>query len=920
VGGHLRKLGHASVPIVALGLVLATLAGAQVPTPEYEREDVNDYGGFYSVLAVGQGKSASALDLLGNQTVGAIPAEFQNQRGLYVDLGPLAQNVNAENFGRFFKPGRFGTPAGDIASYELPRPGVSIVRDRLNVPHVYGKTRADTMWGAGYATAVDRLFMIDVLRHTARGTLSELIGAGNNASTVKMDAAQLKIADYTEAELHKMIDDTVARAGAEGPLIKKDLDNYVAGINAFIAAAGQRPDKMPAEYAALGRTPTPWLETDTVAVASLIGGIFGKGGGSESIAAEALRAAQARFGGAAGRRIFDDFRGLEDPEAPVTTTRRFPFPGTGHVKSRAVALPDAGSVRDYDPLAAAGTSTAAASAGAHVPAWVRTLQTRGLSLAGPSSNATLVTAAHSKSRRPLMVAGPQVAYYSPEILMELDLHGPGIDARGVAFPGISLYVLLGRGRDFSWTATTATTDNVDEFVEKLCEPDGSAPTRNSTHYLYKGTCRPFKVQTRSLSTGPSLTAPTAPRRTYKLRLLRSVHGPVTRTATVGGAPVAIASARSTYFHEIDSTLAFYRLNSNLVHNARQFQRAFGTVNFLFNWFYIDDRDIAFIQSGWFPLRARGTDPSLPTWGTGAYDWRGFNPDTFDSRRASYASLPKQINPPRGYFANWNNKQAPGWHAADDVFGAYGSVHRSERLEDRVRAAIARGRIDLPRLVSVMGDAGTADLRGQEVYPLLRRVIGVPRNPALANAVRLLDQWVRRGSHRVDRDGDNSYDESAAVALMDAWWEPLLRGIYEPVVGKPFVEAVRRLNGFHDAPGPGGSAFFNGWYGYVEKDLRTLLGDRVRGRYSRRYCGRGSLSRCRATLLRTLGTAIAAAERRYGRPLAQLKVPATCASATPQRCDQIEFTTAGAIATPPIPWQDRGTYQQAVEVQGHGPRS
>jgi hypothetical protein len=27
-------------------------------------------------------------------------------------------------------------------------------------------------------------------------------------------------------------------------------------------------------------------------------------------------------------------------------------------------------------------------------------------------------------------------------------------------------------------------------------------------------------------------------------------------------------------------------------------------------------------------------------------------------------------------------------------------------------------------------------------------------------------------------------------------------------------------------------------------------------------------------------------------------------------------TAGAIATPPFPWQNRGTYHQVVELTGH----
>ena len=261
--------------------------------------------------------------------------------------------------------------------------------------------------------------------------------------------------------------------------------------------------------------------------------------------------------------------------------------------------------------------------------------------------------------------------------------------------------------------------------------------------------------------------------------------------------------------------------------------------------------------------------------------------------------------------SWNNKQAPGWRAADDQFG-FNSVHRSERLEDRVRAAIRGARkIDLPRLVSIMGDAGTVDLRGPEVYPWLRRVIGRPRDATERRLIGLLDGWVARGSHRVDRNGDNAYEDSGAVALMDAWWEPLMRGIYEPVLGQGPAERVRALLPFHDPPGPGGSAFFGGWYGYVEKDLRTLLGKRVRGSYSRRYCGRGSLRkgrgarrarlaslrRCRAIVVRTLDGRGGGAESRYAAPLESLRVPATCPEVTPPRCDQITFTATGAIATP-----------------------
>ena len=37
------------------------------------------------------------------------------------------------------------------------------------------------------------------------------------------------------------------------------------------------------------------------------------------------------------------------------------------------------------------------------------------------------------------------------------------------------------------------------------------------------------------------------------------------------------------------------------------------------------------------------------------------------------------------------------------------------------------------------------------------------------------------------------------------------------------------------------------------------------------------------------------------------------------CDEIAFMTAGAVGLPDIHWQDRPTFQQIVEVQGHRSR-
>jgi hypothetical protein len=69
------------------------------------------------------------------------------------------------------------------------------------------------------------------------------------------------------------------------------------------------------------------------------------------------------------------------------------------------------------------------------------------------------------------------------------------------------------------------------------------------------------------------------------------------------------------------------------------------------------------------------------------------------------------------------------------------------------------------------------------------------------------------------------------------------------------------------------------------------------------------------LRHTLAQAIAAMSAQQGPNPAKWKVLATCPSA-PSRCDQEVPVTAGAVATPPFPWQDRGTYHQVVEVSGH----
>ena len=68
----------------------------------------------------------------------------------------------------------------------------------------YGIGSGPVMYGAGYAGAQDRLFLMDVLRHTGRAELSSFVGGSR--SNREMDRTQWGLAPYTEADLQKQID------------------------------------------------------------------------------------------------------------------------------------------------------------------------------------------------------------------------------------------------------------------------------------------------------------------------------------------------------------------------------------------------------------------------------------------------------------------------------------------------------------------------------------------------------------------------------------------------------------------------------------------------------------------------------------------------------------------------------------------
>ena len=115
--------------------------------------------------------------------------------------------------------------------------------------------------------------------------------------------------------------------------------------------------------------------------------------------------------------------------------------------------------------------------------------------------------------------------------------------------------------------------------------------------------------------------------------------------------------------------------------------------------------------------------------------------------------------------------------------------------------------------------------------------------------------------------------------------------------------------FDDAPSDQnlGSAYQDGYYGYLSKVLRQALGRRVRGRYRMLRCADGRRAACAAAVRGSLAAAVDALTARFGSAS-----PATW-QADPRQ-DDIHFALAGTLVVGPIPWQNRPTFQQVVQIR------
>lgn len=285
---------------------------------------------------------------------------------------------------------------------------VDILRDVHHVPHVYAPTDYGAFFGMGYATAEDRLFQMEFGRRVMRGTLSEILDPGLYPKALMID----KRARYLGWAQHAA--DVARGVRAADPTAFHSLRSYAAGVNKRLVElriSGQWPPM----FATLGLTDMAnWTVADCLLSWWRIQQIF-EGPISAELSAELQQA------------------GVCPPPQLIDPTGAVVQQGW----SMPLCLEDL--CEEKFPLLGSGPMDFM-----------------------KASHNLAVHGSKTLSGFPLMLAKPQFDVFAPNVFYEIDVHGPTLASRGVAFPGCPAF-LVGWNEHIAWSFTSMGGDMRDLY-------------------------------------------------------------------------------------------------------------------------------------------------------------------------------------------------------------------------------------------------------------------------------------------------------------------------------------------------------------------------------------------------------------------------------------------------------------------------
>jgi penicillin G amidase len=587
-----------------------------------------------------------------------------------------------------------------------PPSTVTFMRDTFGVPYVDNADAAQASFALGYAAAQDRLWQMELVRRSAEGTLSEVLGPSD------LEADEIARRDgYTPQELETMYEQLPAST-------QERLNAFIAGVNLYISQAAASPLTMlPVEFLGVGFFPSPWTSVDLAASVVLIIKNFGTSGGGEIDNAAFYLQLLSEYSQSKARGIFDDFFWISDPDTPTTIpagSKRYPTPPTGkfsrYNSAQMAAITEWASQIEAADQTALQDSVAVSAVAARY----------GLPIGGKPhhSNAVAISGALSQTGAPLLLGGPQTGLSIPDFWWQTGVMTTGYNGAGTA-PAFGPGFAVGRTQDGAYTITSGLSDVIDTYLDTY-PPGNPGATFNCRTETYNvaGLSEPVTQQ-----------------------VCRTTHGP--RHAQVqcpvfyrdDGAGVAFSRCLATWGLELSSGETIFNLGGT--NSLRSFRRLLPGIAANFNLTYADRQgNIAYFHNGRFPIRPNGTDPRFPLIG-GTQEWLGYLPQ---------ARKPFVVNPRQGWLTNWNNDPEKGWPAME-AREQWGIENRIQGFMDVIQRKLnAEGKLTLDDLNEINFEVAQKDVFASRSFPYLQAAVAEvpstdPDFAALNQAVTLIGSWV-----------------------------------------------------------------------------------------------------------------------------------------------------------------------------------
>ncbi len=340
---------------------------------------------------------------------------------------------------------------------------VTIVRDRWGVAHVYANTEEGVFFGAGYATAQDRLFQMELSRRYVQGRLAEILGARWLESDKLMRT--LGLYRHAQAVVPRLSSDT-----------RRALEAYAAGVNEYTR---QHKGKLLYLFDRYAIQPEAWTPADCVAAWMRVSERFDRGWRTEVNAQRAMT----RGGASPPVPIIDESACVVSEEdfqrtAPEVYKR---------LKARGEKRKADSGMQGYRDAAMQFSTLASLHpcilASLH-PCILASLHPCILASLHPcipeslhpdifaapkASHAWVVSGKKSATGKPILESDPQIAVTAPSLWYEIHLHGGRYNVRGIGVAGAP-GLLIGYNERIAWGATALGSDNADLFEERV-NPD-----------------------------------------------------------------------------------------------------------------------------------------------------------------------------------------------------------------------------------------------------------------------------------------------------------------------------------------------------------------------------------------------------------------------------------------------------------------